>query len=80
MLIALPVAAVIVVLLRHARARYERSQFYGTDATITQHLDTHLYPEAHLSAAQVQLDIDVKNPQDSATTYDVDESDRGKQS
>lgn len=34
MLIALPVAAIIVVLLRHVREYYERSQLYGSDAVV----------------------------------------------
>jgi hypothetical protein len=37
MLIALPVAAVIVVLLRHVREAYEHSQLYGSDAIVVQH-------------------------------------------
>ncbi len=72
MLIALPVAAVIVVLLRHARAHYEQSQFYGVPDTQAQAVEMSTQYESHVFIEQVQLDIKTKNPQDKPTSYDVD--------
>ncbi|MCU4414683.1 AI-2E family transporter [Acinetobacter sp. WU_MDCI_Axc73] len=60
MLIALPVAAVIVVLLRHVREAYEHSQLYRSDAIVVQHGGEHISVETE----NVDLDIEVKKPQD----------------
>jgi len=66
MLIALPVAAVIVVLLKHARDNYERSRFYGSTPEVvliqseTQHIN--------VESDQVELDIQIKNSQDTETS------------
>ena len=61
MLIALPVAAVIVVLLRHVREAYEHSQLYGSDAIVVQHAGgEHISVETE----SVDLDIEIKKPQD----------------
>lgn len=66
MLIALPVAAVIVVLLKHARDNYERSRFYGstTEVIVVQGETQHLNVESD----QVELDIQIKNSQDTETS------------
>lgn len=66
MLIALPVAAVIVVLLRHARDNYEKSRLYGLPADMVaiesgaQHVS--------VETEQVSLDIEIKNSQDTETS------------
>jgi len=66
MLIALPVAAVIVVLLKHARDNYERSRFYGstTEVIVVQGETQHINVESD----QVELDIQIKNSQDTETS------------
>ena len=66
MLIALPVAAVIVVLLKHARDNYEKSQFYvfPAEVTVTQNGSQHVNVETQ----QVELDIEIKNSQDTETS------------
>lgn len=66
MLIALPVAAVIVVLLKHARDNYEKSRFYGatTEVVLIEGQTRHINVESD----QVELDIQVKNSQDTETS------------
>ncbi|RLZ11013.1 AI-2E family transporter [Acinetobacter sp. 2JN-4] len=72
MLIALPVAAVIVVLLRHARDNYEKSRLYGLPADMVaiesgaQHVS--------VETEQVSLDIEIKNSQDTETSNPNDGS------
>jgi len=70
MLIALPVAAVIVVLLKHARDGYEKSRLYGvkTKVVIT-HGETQ---QLNAEAGQVELDIEIKNSQDTGTSNSND--------
>ncbi|WP_089604798.1 chloramphenicol efflux transporter CxpE [Acinetobacter piscicola] len=65
MLIALPVAAIIVVLLKHAREWYEQSQFYqlSTPASIVMQNDGHV-ETISVNSQQVDLDIEIKNTQD----------------
>ena len=58
MLIALPVAAVIVVLLRHARDFYEHSPIYGTSALIAQDAST---GSISIETERVDVDIELKN-------------------
>ncbi|ALD01450.1 permease [Acinetobacter sp. TTH0-4] len=55
MLIALPVAAVIVVLLRHARDYYERSRLYDPSMVIIQGTSS-----GRVSVESEQVDVDVK--------------------
>ena len=55
MLIALPVAAVIVVLLRHARDSYEKSQLYGS-----RNVEIQTDPSGSVSIRTQDLDIDVE--------------------
>ncbi|NWK73965.1 AI-2E family transporter [Acinetobacter cumulans] len=58
MLIALPVAAVIVVLLRHARETYERSTIYvGANA----HVNTHGAGSISIETEQANIDIELKD-------------------
>ncbi|RZF55738.1 AI-2E family transporter [Acinetobacter halotolerans] len=72
MLIALPVAAVIVVLLRHARDNYIKSRLYGLPTEIVaidggaQHVS--------VETEQVALDIEIKNSQDTETSNPNDGS------
>jgi predicted PurR-regulated permease PerM len=65
MLIALPVAAVIVVLLRHAREYYEHSQLYGSNVAVS----TANAGSISIETEQADIDIEfkespVKNLQD----------------
>lgn len=67
MLIALPVAAVIVVLLRHVREAYEHSQLYGAQTVVVQHGGgEHISVETE----SVDLDIEIKKPQDTDVPND----------
>jgi len=61
MLIALPVAAVIVVLLRHARDCYERSQWYGQSTAIIHH--DQQTGSISIETDQVDVDIDLEKDQ-----------------
>ncbi|MCH7336044.1 chloramphenicol efflux transporter CxpE [Acinetobacter sp. NIPH 2699] len=72
MLIALPVAAVIVVLLRHARDNYEKSRLYG----LPEHMVVVESTAQHISVEtdQVDLDIEIKNSQDTETPNSNDDS------
>ena len=64
MLIALPVAAVIVVLLKHAREYYQHSLFYQSkDASLTLNHEV-LNETISVRSEQVDLDIEIKNTQD----------------
>jgi predicted PurR-regulated permease PerM len=60
MLIALPVAAVIVVLLRHARDCYEKSRIYGHSSVIIQDAGT---GSISIESDQVDVDIELRNPE-----------------
>lgn len=60
MLIALPVAAVIVVLLRHIREYYEHTPFYGDRAIIIQDAST---GSINIETADLDVDIEMKKPQ-----------------
>jgi len=55
MLISLPVAAVIVVLLRHAREYYEHTHFYGNQAVIMNDPAT-----GSISVETSDLDVDIE--------------------
>ena len=70
MLIALPVAAVIVVLLKHARDNYEKSRFYGLpiEMSISQGGIQHI----NVDAGDVEIDIEIKNSQDTGTSNSND--------
>jgi predicted PurR-regulated permease PerM len=62
MLIALPVAAVIVVLLKHLRENYERSSLYAPPSTLViQHGDIE---QIHVQTESTKLDLEVKTQQD----------------
>ncbi|WP_180000987.1 chloramphenicol efflux transporter CxpE [Acinetobacter sp. YH12255] len=59
MLIALPVAAVIVVLLRHIREYYEHTPFYGDRAVVMQDAST---GSINIETADLDVDIEMKRP------------------
>jgi predicted PurR-regulated permease PerM len=58
MLIALPVAAIIVVLLKHAREFYESSLWYGKSAQVI--LDGENGKSVHVDAENINVDITIK--------------------
>jgi predicted PurR-regulated permease PerM len=60
MLIALPVAAVIVVLLRHLREFYEQSQMYQHSPLVTQDANT---GSISIQTDDVEVDIELKQQQ-----------------
>lgn len=60
MLIALPVAAVIVVLLRHIREYYEHTPFYGDRAVVMQDAST---GSINIETADLDVDIEMEKPQ-----------------
>ncbi|PJI32109.1 chloramphenicol efflux transporter CxpE [Acinetobacter pseudolwoffii] len=60
MLIALPVAAVIVVLLRHVREYYEHTIFYGDRAIVMQDAST---GSINIETADLDVDIEMKKPE-----------------
>ncbi|KGT48600.1 MULTISPECIES: chloramphenicol efflux transporter CxpE [Acinetobacter] len=57
MLIALPVAAVIVVLLRHAREFYEKSAMYGQQAMVVQDAST---GSVNIETSDMNVDVELK--------------------
>jgi predicted PurR-regulated permease PerM len=58
MLIALPVAAIIVVLLRHARECYEKSRIYGQPQVVVQNADI---GSVSIESEQVNVDVELKD-------------------
>ena len=58
MLIALPVAAIIVVLLRHARECYEKSRIYGQPQVVIQNADI---GSVSIESEQVNVDVELKD-------------------
>lgn len=70
MLIALPVAAIIVVLLRHARDCYEKSRIYGQSPVVIQEAGA---GSISFKADQVNDDIELKN-QESKSLQDAEKS------
>ncbi|WP_180081163.1 MULTISPECIES: chloramphenicol efflux transporter CxpE [unclassified Acinetobacter] len=78
MLIALPVAAVIVVLLRHVRENYEKSQLYRSDVVVLSDAAT---GSVTVETEQIAVDIELKNHevnslQDSEISSNIDSSDK----
>ena len=59
MLIALPVAAVIVVLLRHLRDYYEKSNLYGQPVVVSEDA---MSGDISIDTAQVHIDIELDPP------------------
>jgi predicted PurR-regulated permease PerM len=60
MLIALPVAAVIVVLLRHVREFYQSSQLYQTEAKMV--ISATEDGAVNIMTDQVDINVEMKNP------------------
>lgn len=58
MLIALPVAAVIVVLLRHARESYEKSRLYDLSAVVIQGSSS---GTSSLQTEQIEVDVEIQS-------------------
>ena len=58
MLIALPVAAVIVVLLRHARECYEKSRLYDLSAVVIQGSSSGVMS---LQTGQIEVDVEIQS-------------------
>ncbi|WP_180040181.1 MULTISPECIES: chloramphenicol efflux transporter CxpE [unclassified Acinetobacter] len=58
MLIALPVAAIIVVLLRHARENYEKSNLYRNDVLVVNDAEI---GTLSVETDQIAVDIELKN-------------------
>lgn len=76
MLIALPVAAVIVVLLRHARDYYEKSPLYGHQA-----IAVHADQVGNISIQTDEVDVEIKkvvvnNQQAAENSSNIDFTDR----
>lgn len=70
MLIALPVAAVIVVLLKHAREFYESTTWYAQPPQVR--LNSEDSDCMHVEAENINLDITIKNQQDSQKSSKID--------
>ena len=74
MLIALPVAAVIVVLLKHLKDLYQESQFYKSEnalVSIHSHGDSDVIS---VESDKVDLDIEIKNTQDTDESVKTDQN------
>ncbi|MDR0237265.1 chloramphenicol efflux transporter CxpE [Acinetobacter sp.] len=76
MLIALPVAAVIVVLLKHLKELYQRSQFYKAESTLVTIQNTGSSETISVESDKVDLDIEVKNTQDTDESIKTDQNPR----
>ena len=64
MLIALPVAAVIVVLLKHVREYYEKTPFFQSEPTTVTLHNQGTSELISVQSEQLDLDIEIKNTQD----------------
>ncbi|MEB3753477.1 chloramphenicol efflux transporter CxpE [Acinetobacter sp. MD2(2019)] len=71
MLVALPVAAIIVVLLKHARECYEKTNLYGKPKTIT---DTVSIEEEYVQVTSnlADVEIKIKSQQDAGKSSNID--------
>ncbi len=69
MLIALPVAAVIVVLLKHARNNYERSRLYGLPSEFV--LEVSNDQPVHFETQQLDIDLEGEKTQDTDTSNKI---------
>lgn len=70
MLVALPVAAIIVVLLKHIREFYENTALYGKQEYVTETVEV---TEGHVqvSAQAVDVDIKIKSQQDAEKSSNI---------
>lgn len=73
MLIALPVAAIIVVLLKHAKEWYEQSQFYQSAQSTVVIENNGDARTVSVESDQVNLDIEFKNTQDTEDTVKINQ-------
>ncbi len=73
MLIALPVAAIIVVLLKHAKEWYEQSQFYQSAQSTVVIENNGDARTVSVESDQVNLDIEFKNTQDTDDTVKINQ-------
>ncbi len=74
MLVALPVAAVIVVLLKHLKDLYQESQFYQVDNAL---VSVHSFGDSEVisvASDKVDLDIEIKNTQDTDDSVKSDQN------
>jgi predicted PurR-regulated permease PerM len=71
MLIALPVAAIIVVLLKHLVANYQQSPLYQLPAVLIE--ETGQSQRITVESQQVDIDIEVKNTQDTEKPNNIDQ-------
>ena len=76
MLIALPVAAVIVVLLRHLRDYYEKSNLYGQPVVVSEDA---MSGDISIDTAQVHIDIEL-DPQSANSLQQTEKSSKIKPS
>ena len=74
MLIALPVAAVIVVLLKHLKELYQESQFFKANDTLVTVQNHGTTETISVESDQVDLDIEVKNTQDTDQSIKNDQN------
>lgn len=72
MLIALPVAAVIVVLLKHAKGWYEHSQFYQASTSTVVLQNNGDSSTVIVESDQLNLDVEFKNSQDNHDSVKTD--------
>ncbi|MFT4021321.1 MAG: AI-2E family transporter, partial [Acinetobacter sp.] len=69
MLIALPVAAVIVVLLKHIREFYENTALYGRQSLVA---ETDVSPETvQVQSEHVDVEIQIKSQQDTEKSSNI---------
>ncbi len=73
MLIALPVAAIIVVLLKHAKEWYEQSQFYQSAQSTVVIENNGDARTVSVESDQVNLDVEFKNTQDTEDTVKINQ-------
>ena len=74
MLIALPVAAVIVVLLKHLKDLYQESQFFKAEDTLVTIQNNGTTETISVESDKVDLDIEVKNTQDTDQSIKNDQN------
>ena len=78
MLVALPVAAVIVVLLRHVREWYEQSQIYGNPVAV---VEAGQQGTVNIQTDQMNVEVEIKQPnannlQDTENSSKINSDDR----
>ena len=74
MLIALPVVAFIVVLLKHLKDLYQESQFFKAEDTLVTIQNNGTTETISVESDKVDLDIEVKNTQDTDQSIKNDQN------